>query len=284
MKIFNRQISRRNFLAAIGLTGLGGGAYVRLLEPTWLGVGRHEVRLGKARGRPPLKVLQLSDFHASSVVSLNFIARSIRLGLSEQPDLICLTGDFITHEFEHFEKYADILKPLSKAAPTFAIFGNHDGGAWAARHHGYQDTTRVRELLAKSGVVLLHNAAQTIRIGDWEFTLVGLGDSWADELQPEIAFSSLPAVGVPTIVLSHNPDTKKQLKSYAWNLMLCGHTHGGQLRLPFIGAPFAPVRDKRFVEGLHRWDDRWIYITRGVGNLHGVRFNCPPEISLLTLV
>ena len=60
--------------------------------------------------------------------------------------------------------------------------------------------------------------------------------------------------------------------------------HGGQLRLPIIGTPFAPVRDKRFVEGLHRWEERWIHITRGVGNLHGVRINCPPEVSLLTLV
>jgi predicted MPP superfamily phosphohydrolase len=67
-------------------------------------------------------------------------------------------------------------------------------------------------------------------------------------------------------------------------LLLCGHTHGGQIRLPFVGTPFAPVRDKRFVEGLHQWDGRWMYITRGVGNLHGVRFNCPPEVSLLTLV
>ena len=66
--------------------------------------------------------------------------------------------------------------------------------------------------------------------------------------------------------------------------MLCGHTHGGQCDLMFLGTPFAPVRDKRFVQGLHRWEDRWIHITRGVGNLHGMRFNCRPEVSLLTLV
>jgi uncharacterized protein len=63
--------------------------------------------------------------------------------------------------------------------------------------------------------------------------------------------------------------------------MVCGHTHGGQIRLPLLGTPFAPVIDMRYVEGLHPWNDRQIYITRGVGNLHGLRFNCPPQVSLL---
>ena len=66
--------------------------------------------------------------------------------------------------------------------------------------------------------------------------------------------------------------------------MLSGHTHGGQLRIPFVGTPFAPVRDRRFVQGLHRWQDRWLHITKGIGNLRGMRLNCRPEISLLTLV
>jgi hypothetical protein len=65
---------------------------------------------------------------------------------------------------------------------------------------------------------------------------------------------------------------------------LCGHTHGGQIVLPLIGAPWAPVRDKRFIAGLYSWENRWIHITRGVGNVHGGRFNCPPEVSLLTLL
>jgi uncharacterized protein len=83
--------------------------------------------------------------------------------------------------------------------------------------------------------------------------------------------------------LSHNPDTKEQLKAYDWDVAFCGHTHGGQFRLPLIGTPFAPVKDKRFVQGLHFWEGRQIYITKGVGNLFGVRFNCRPEISLITL-
>ena len=85
-------------------------------------------------------------------------------------------------------------------------------------------------------------------------------------------------------ILVGDPDCKEDLSGYEWDLMLCGHTHGGQLIVPILGQrPFAPVRDKRFVEGLHKWESRQIHITRGVGNLHGMRFNCRPEVSILKL-
>jgi hypothetical protein len=84
-------------------------------------------------------------------------------------------------------------------------------------------------------------------------------------------------------VLCHNPDAKELFRRHDGYLMLCGHTHGGQLRLPLLGTPFAPVRDKRYVEGLHPWAGRWLYTTRGVGNLHGLRFHCPPEVSVLDI-
>ncbi len=284
MAIAKKFLTRRKFLVTVGLAGLGGVSYVHWIEPHWLGIGRHEVKLSKTAGRAPLKILQLSDFHASPVVSLGFIKRAIQLGLNQKPDLICLTGDFITHKFAAFDEFKEVLKPLRENAPTFACLGNHDGGLWAARRHGYTDTSAVRDLLAKSGVELLHNTAKSVRIKDWDLNLVGLGDSWAKEIEPSLAFSqATPAGNTTTLLLSHNPDTKEQLKDFAWDLMLCGHTHGGQVRLPFLGTPFAPVKDMRFVEGLHRWNERWIHITRGVGNLHGVRFNCPPEVSLITL-
>jgi len=76
-----------------------------------------------------------------------------------------------------------------------------------------------------------------------------------------------------TVLLSHNPDSKTEVQDHPWDLMLCGHTHGGQLWIPFVGAPFAPIRDKRFVKGLRRWNNRWIHVTKGVGNLHGLRLN-----------
>lgn len=278
-----KNLTRRKFLATLGLGVAGSGLYAGVVEPHWLTIGRHTVRLNPQLSGPSLKILHLSDLHASRVVSLNFIGEAVRMGLALQPDLICLTGDFITRGFNGFDGYAQVLKPLAACAPTFACLGNHDGGIWAARRRGYSDTNRVREVLAGAGVKLLHNAASAIRVRNRDLTVVGLGDVWAGELQPMIAFRSVQPAGA-TVVLSHNPDTKEHLRPYRWDLLLCGHTHGGQVRLPFIGAPVSSVRDRRFLEGLHDWEGRWVHVTRGVGNLYGVRFNCPPEVSLITLV
>ena len=278
VKLIPRKITRREFLGLGALSGLG---YMRFGEPHWLGTGRHAVPL-EGGGAEPVTLLQLADFHASEVVSLDFIERAVRLGLEAQPDLICLTGDFITRLWEDWERYAKILAQLARRAPTFACLGNHDGGVWAGGRGGYASTEEVRELLAQAGMVLLHNASRAVTLRGRTFQLVGVGDFWAQQMDAPRAFAGVPA-GAPTILLSHNPDTKGALAAFPWQLMLSGHTHGGQLDLPFIGTPFAPVADRRFVRGLHRWEERWIHITKGVGSLHGLRFNCPPEVSVLTL-
>lgn len=277
-----RRISRRKFMAGIAGAAAGGFGYTRLVEPTWLSVGRHEVRLAAKADLPAIRVLHLSDLHASNVVSLDFIRSAIRSGLGLKPDLICLTGDFITARYEQTEAYAEVLSALSKAAPTFATLGNHDGGRWAAGYGGFSDTASVRAVLAASGITLLHNSSRTVELKGGALQVAGLGDAWAGECQPDQVLPRLTDAS-PVLLLSHNPDTKEMLRPYRWDLMLCGHTHGGQMRLPLIGTPFAPVRDKRYVQGLHLWEDRWLHVTRGVGNLHGARFNCRPEISLLTL-
>ena len=118
---------------------------------------------------------------------------------------------------------------------------------------------------------------------EWKFNLVGVGDRWAGHFDPGAAFHGVDRTR-PTVLLSHNPDTKSHLAGHDWQLMLSGHTHGGQLRVPWLGAtPFAPVSDKRFVEGLHRWNDRWLHVSKGIGSIYGLRINCPPEVSFLTL-
>lgn len=287
MSGMRRPYSRRLFLASLGLSGASAASaatYMRFIEPGWFEVARPQVATGKANGRPPLNVLHLSDLHASPVVSLPFIAEAVELGLNLQPDLICLTGDYITHTWDDWTGYARVLGRLSAAAPTFACLGNHDGGRWALRHRGYPTSIEVRDLLARSRIELLHNAAAGLRVGAWRVNLVGVGDVYAHELSPGPAFRGWrPEPDQLTLLLAHNPDVKPLLRGYPWDLMLCGHTHGGQLSLPLLGTPFAPVRDRRFVKGLHRWDDRWIHVTKGVGNLYGLRFNCRPEVSLLTL-
>jgi uncharacterized protein len=280
VRLKNRLLNRRNFLGLCG-GGAVGAAYTRFAEAEWLEV--NEPKLVWREGGAEIRVLHLSDFHASSVVSLDYISRAIDLGLAQKPDLICLTGDFVTSKYESFSEYTGILKKAGQAAPAFACVGNHDGGSWVSRRgHGYTSWANVGEMLKTAGVNLLHNERRVVEVKGRALQLVGLGDLWAEEMNPSKAFSGARQ-DLRTILLSHNPDSKALNAQFGWDLMLSGHTHGGQLRLPFIGTPFAPVDDKRYVAGLKRWQDRWIHVTKGVGNLHGLRFNCRPEVSLLRL-
>lgn len=278
-------MTRRKFLTGLAALGAGGAAtagYARWIEPNQLEVTTRLVPLAPAKARPVLRVLQLSDLHASAVVPLALIARAIDLGLAHKPDLIALTGDFITTTYDRFADYGRLLARLSAAAPTFACPGNHDGGAWARRAGGYATLAPVRALLNGAGIPCLENEWRALTVAGRRVQLVGAGDFWSGDCTPAAVFPHLPERNEATrIVLNHNPDAKELFRAQDWDLMLCGHTHGGQLRLPFLGAPFAPVVDKRYMEGLHPWEGRWLHTTRGVGNLHGVRFNCPPEVSVL---
>jgi predicted MPP superfamily phosphohydrolase len=274
------RISRRLFLATLALSSAGCAGYAGCVEPGWLDVSRHDVPTN-APG-PSVKVLHLSDFHASWCVSLGYIREAIECGLRLKPDLICVTGDFITTKYEDFEEYQRVLSLLPAGAPTFACLGNHDGGLWSHWYGGYTSTVHVRTLIRNSGIELLHNKSRTIEARGRKIALTGLGDCYAMQAHPQKAFQS-PPPGAVRLVLSHNPDTKVMLEPYPWDVMLCGHTHGGQICLPLIGAPFAPVEDKRYIAGLYSWSNRWLHITKGVGNVHGLRFNCRPEVSLLTI-
>jgi uncharacterized protein len=281
--MMQRQISRRLFLATLALGGLATSGYAYCVEPTWLEVGRHDVPTSLPG--PPVKLLHLSDFHASWCVSLDYIREAIEYGLSFKPDLICVTGDFVTSTYDDFESYRRILARLPAAAPTFASLGNHDGGEWARIRRGYETTQEIQGLVRSSGIELLHNQSKVLQVSGRKFALVGLGDRFALETNPRRAFKAPIPSDAVRIVLSHNPDTKTILTPYPWDLMLSGHTHGGQVCLPLIGcSPWLPVKDKRFVAGLYRWNNRWLHITKGVGNLRGVRFNCRPEVSLLNIV
>ena len=284
MKTPRLKISRRRFFGGVSVAAIGTLGYARFIEAERLQTGRFTIPLTMPTGyaHAPLKLLHLSDLHASPVVSLEYINEAISLALAWKPDLICVTGDFITSQIENGEAYGKILQRLPAAAPTYASLGNHDGGRWAGARHGHPDQQWITGLLQRSGLTLLQNTATPVCVRDWTLNLVGVGDLWSGSFNPAAAFHS-PLAPQPTVLLSHNPDSKDVLLTHPWDLMLSGHTHGGQLRLPLIGTPFAPVQDKRFVEGLHRWNNRWLHITKGVGNVLGLRINCPPEISFLTL-
>ena len=277
-----RLFTRRQFSTTLFSSAVIGGFWTRFVEPWWFKTSHVRVPVGLGE-KNALTVLHLSDFHADPM-PLDYISSAIRSGLAWKPDLILLTGDYITAKYDRWDEYTKILSQMPRVAPTYATLGNHDGGKWSARGSGYRDTSLVRETLAKAGIQLLHNESRRVEMRGVPLNLVGLGDMWASEMRPLRGFGDVKQdAGVPAVLLSHNPDSKDELRDFKWDLMLSGHTHGGQLSLPLIGEPFAPIRDKRYVRDLHRLDDRWLYITSGVGSLHTARFNARPEISVLTL-
>jgi predicted MPP superfamily phosphohydrolase len=252
-------------------------------EPRWLDVTERRVQLPGFSPRKPIRVLHLSDLHASIFVPPSLIERAIALGLAARPDLICVTGDFITSR-EGFDApaYTRQLRKLSAAAPTFAVLGNHDGGGWTRYHFGFPDHSVMDRILEDAGIELLHNRSTRVETRGTRLTLAGVGDLWSHEVLPARAFAGVTAED-PVLLLAHNPDTKDRVRAYPWHLMLSGHTHGGQVIVPFDGPRYAPVADKRYVSGLRPWGARQIHVTRGVGNVGGVRFRCRPEVSILTI-
>jgi hypothetical protein len=277
-------INRRTFIYALSsLAAAAGGiaSYAHFWEAKRIRVSKKYIMSDRSPLGAPLKVLHISDLHASCFVSLSFIERAVRQALEEKADLICITGDFITFGVPCYDRYKQILKLLSNTAPTVACFGNHDGGKWAKRGIGYDERPMVKKLLSESNIHILENESENLLINHQIISIVGLDDIWAERFDPPKAFGSADSDYDMRIVLSHNPDTRVQLDTYEWDMLLCGHTHGGEVCIPYIGAPLAPVKDKRYVEGLHYENGRVVHITRGLGSLFGVRINCAPEISLL---
>lgn len=273
-------MNRRTFLGGVALAS--AALALPFASGRSLGLTRRRHTLWGDAG-PPLRLAHLSDLHSSSAISLDHIGRAIDLALDEQPDMICLTGDFVTDRAPDPDGLAAVLRRLPESAPTFACLGNHDGGRWSARRGRDATPDAVLEILRDAGIQTLRDETILLPIGGRELLLTGVEDLWSFPIDPVRAGFSTDRR--KRLVLAHNPDTKDALAREAWDLMLCGHTHGGQIRLPFWGGRLtAPVRDDRYIEGLLPWGDRWLHISRGVGCLHGIRINCPPEVTLLELV
>jgi len=275
-------VTRRKLLSLLPVAGCVP-AYAFGVEPNWLERTFHRVKLPCKNLTSGVRILHLSDLHASPAVPFSLIEKSVALGLETKPDVICLTGDYVTDATPFDEaEYARILRRLSSAAPVLATLGNHDGGPWGASVGGLQDSSAVRALLSAANVPLLHNRSEAVRVRDQSVRFAGVPDLWSREVDGDLTFANV-AADDPAILLAHNPDTKDLLADRPWDLMLSGHTHGGQVVLPIVGERFVPVRDKRFIAGLKQWNGRQVYITRGVGSIDGVRVNCRPEVTVLDL-
>jgi predicted MPP superfamily phosphohydrolase len=174
------------------------------------------------------------------------------------------------------------LSVLDAPHGLYGVLGNHD--FWSGSH-GLK--TLVRDFEDGLGVQWLRNRNVSLTRGEERIVLAGVDDYWQNSCSPEQAVKGAPQ-GTARILLSHNPEINENLSDemHDVDLVLSGHTHGGQIKLPFIGAPFqAGVRRAKYMEGLARDGKRQTYVTRGVGHLVvPIRFLCPPEASLITLV
>jgi predicted MPP superfamily phosphohydrolase len=266
----NRRALLLSFLPATA------AAYNRFhdIEPTWFQFTRTRIPLPLPR---PKRLLHISDLHVSDGMTADALAAGLNAGLVEHPDLICFTGDFVTttHGFDR-EGLRNLLRRAADCAPSYAVLGNHDGGRWLHGWGGSRSTQFMADLVSGSGVRLLHNQSAV----EQGITLAGVGDLWSGEFDPARAFTGIDP-HARTIALCHNPDGKVALRHYPWHLMLSGHTHGGQARVPVLSRLWTPVYDKRYIAGHYRWNGRQLFITRGLGSPKHVRAFCRPEVSLL---
>ena len=278
-------LSRRGFLYTAAALGLSATGYGFVWESKWLELTFTRIPVPRFQGERPVRILHMSDLHWSPFDSLVYLKRAFELGLSAKPDLACLTGDFVSVGNDYtLDRYRSTLEFLSSSVPTYGVLGNHDGGLWSQERGGFHTEEPIHNLFEDSGIPILSNRRTQFSAKGRKLNLVGVPDLWSGDTDPESAFQGGPPLDSDlTIVLAHNPDSKDLMSRYEWQLMLCGHTHGGQIRVPLVGAPYAPVQDRRYIAGLNPWGDRLIYTTRGVGSIYGTRFSCRPEVSILDL-
>jgi len=273
------RLNRRQFLVGLAGSLLTPSISTAVWKHETEGINVSHTQIKISRLKAPLRIAHLSDLHASEVVRWQLIEKAIDLAIAENPDLICLTGDYGTGEECPYDKLRDRLKELTKVVPGFACLGNHDG-TWV---DGGPREKRALRMLQEAGFKTLYNEAASWSKNGADIQLVGMADYWAGAFNPSAAFQQ-STNDRPVIVLCHNPDGRNPLRKQSWDLMLSGHTHGGQVNLPFAYGAFAPVNDKTMIQGLHAWQNRQIYITSGVGSLYGIRFRAAPEVSILNLV
>ena len=267
------RISRRALLKACVATGVGAvagtGAYGFLY-------GRHELAIthetlafnGLPHGLNGLRVGLLTDVHRSRWVSHEDVARASSMLMTERPDVIVLGGDYVTWgDRRYVGPSAEALAPLSAPHGVFGILGNHD------------DDHDMPSALARNGVQMLRDARTRLTIRGESLDLVGIR-FWTKR-QMDIA-PLLRGAAPATILLAHDPRRLTEASALNVPLVLAGHTHGGQVVLPLVGALAAqkfPV-----VAGIGRRGPTTMFVSRGVGTVYvPIRVNCPPEVAVLTL-
>lgn len=245
------------------------------------------------------KLVQLSDFHWDGLrLSQALLEEAISASNREVPDLIVLTGDFVTTDPEPIHELTQYLKRLQSRHGIYAILGNHDLYYRSSR-------SRITQALEQAGIPVLWN--QIVYPLGKPLALVGLAEFRSPDFHPDRLLPTLPSTH-PRIVLSHNPETARILQAWRVDLQLSGHTHGGQLVIPGLGnlAALASKGYRRiphrlmqvcpwlkayrrllknwdWASGLHPVGSNLLYVNRGLGTYLPGRLFCPPEVTVFTL-
>lgn len=296
------------------------GIWPRFIEPELLFSSEHIIAVSDLpRELEGLKIVQLSDLHYSNHTKAYFLDRIVKKVNRLTPDIIVFTGDLLTYStLINQEALHCFLSSLQAPLGSFAIFGNHDYSEYVTLANdgsfvktknrpadimkGFsrlfsssndedvlpvvepiQELDGLYDLFKRSGFSVLHN--ETIHVGRshaW-LNLTGLGDIMTKQCLPQKAFQNYD-MQAPGVVLSHNPDSFNLLQAYPGNLYLFGHTHGGQVNLPYIWKKVTPIKNKMLKSGLFHLKDRDLYVNRGLGAPFPFRWFSPPEIACLTLV
>ncbi len=245
------------------------------------------------------RLVQLSDFHYDGLrLSDRLLTEAIALTNQAQPHLILLTGDYITDDPTPIDRLTSHLKHLTPKIGIYAVLGNHD-------YHYPHSKAVITHALTQMGIHVLCN--QVVYPFGPELALVGLPDVFSRDFKPKSVMASIHPK-IPCLVLSHNPDTAEWLQQWRIDLQLSGHTHGGQIVLPNIGPlpgwmrkvqrqlpkplrfliPLKSSCGKLFrhwewASGLHQVGSNRLYVNRGLGTYPPGRWNCPPEVTVITL-
>jgi predicted MPP superfamily phosphohydrolase len=278
-------LTRRKFLAGgvLGLAALAGADSL-FVEPNALQARQVNILLKRLpEAFDGFRIAQISDIHYGPYMGQAGVERAVRLAQSFNPDLLALTGDFVSHPWNRgngragalfIEPCADALAQF-KGARMVAILGNHDH---------FNGAKIVEDGLRERGIPVPRNASFPLERGKDRIWIAGIDDAWVGAADLHRALRGIPA-NEATILLAHEPDFADLAASSSVDLQLSGHSHGGQVRLPGFGALVLPPMAHKYPVGLNRVGALQVYTNVGLGVINPpVRFLCPPEVTFLTLL
>ncbi len=269
-------MNRRKWIKRAAIGSVVAGGIYPFLEAKWCRVTRRTVTLPNLR-KPfeGMTVAFLSDVHHGPYVPRVYVRSVVNMTNALKPDLVLLGGDYCHHGTRYIAPAIEELGRLRAPMGRFAVLGNHDH--W----DGYKESL---DALEEAGIPLLRNSGVWMEKGLARLRVGGVGDLWSDRPDVGKALGDSTAEDA-SIVLSHNPDVAETLQDPRVGLMLSGHTHGGQVVVPFFGAPCVPSAfGQKYLRGLVQGPACQVFISRGVGTISPpVRLFCRPEVVLLTL-